>query len=148
VDSRKTALEMIRAKAMAVGPGKWVFNLGGWSPDQFTDDKKLFTREELDRYSPENPVFLQFSRAETFLNSKAIDAIGLDKMNQSWIARDASGRPTGVIGVGGNGPVRDAAAFLDAPNGRRANLPQGCDCGQQPRDAPRPQQSRLDRLRG
>jgi predicted amidohydrolase YtcJ len=124
VDSRKTALEMIRAKAMAVGPGKWVFNLGGWSPDQFTDDKKLFTREELDRYSPENPVFLQFSRAETFLNSKAIDAIGLDKMNQPWIARDAKGRPTGVIGVGGNGPVRDAAAFLDAPNGGRANLPQ------------------------
>jgi predicted amidohydrolase YtcJ len=109
---------------MAVGPGKWVFNLGGWSPDQFTDDKKLFTREELDRYSPENPVFLQFSRAETFLNSKAIDAIGLDKMNQPWIARDAKGRPTGVIGVGGNGPVRDAAAFLDAPNGGRANLPQ------------------------
>jgi predicted amidohydrolase YtcJ len=124
VDSRKQALEMIRAKAKAVGPGKWVFNLGGWSPDQFADDKKLFTREELDQYSPDNPVFLQFSRAETFLNSKAIDAIGLDKMNQPWIVRDIRGRPTGVIGVGGNGVVRDAAAFLDAPNGERANLPQ------------------------
>lgn len=49
VDSRKQALEMIRAKAQANGPGKWVFNLGGWSPDQFTEDKKPFTRDELDK---------------------------------------------------------------------------------------------------
>jgi predicted amidohydrolase YtcJ len=123
VDSRKQALEMIRAKARTAGPGQWVYNLGGWSPDQFADDKRPFTREELDKYSPENPVFLQFSRAETFVNSKAIDAVGLDKMNQPWIGRDAKGRPTGVIGVGGNGPVRDAAKFIDAPNGARANLP-------------------------
>jgi predicted amidohydrolase YtcJ len=124
VDSRKQALEMIRAKAKANGPGKWVYNLGGWSPDQFADNKKPFTREELDQYSPDNPVFLQFSRAETFLNSKAIEAVGLDTMKQPWIMRDASGRPTGVIAVEGNGTVRDAANFLDAPNGERANLPQ------------------------
>lgn len=124
VDSRKQALELIRAKAKQRGPGQWVYNLGGWSPDQFTDDKRPFTREELDAYSPDNPVFLQFSRAETFLNSKAIEAVGLDKMKEPWIQRDASGRPTGIIGVGGNGPVRNAAKFLDAPNGGRANLPQ------------------------
>jgi predicted amidohydrolase YtcJ len=39
VDSRKQALEMIRAKAKVAGPGKWVFNLGGWTRDQFADDK-------------------------------------------------------------------------------------------------------------
>jgi predicted amidohydrolase YtcJ len=124
VDSRKQVLEMIRAKAKAVGPGKWVYNLGGWSPDQFADNKRPFTRDELDQYSPDNPVFLQFSRAETFLNSKAIEAIGLDTMKEPWIMRDAAGRPTGVIAVEGNGRVRDKAAFLDAPNGERANLPQ------------------------
>ena len=123
VDSRKRALELIRAKAKEKGPGQWVYNLGGWSPDQFADDKRPFTREELDPYSPDNPVFLQFSRAETFLNSKAIEAIGLEKMNQPWIRRDASGRATGVIDVAGNGAVRNAAKFLDAPNGARANLP-------------------------
>jgi predicted amidohydrolase YtcJ len=123
VDSRKQALEMIRAKAQATEPGKWVFNLGGWSPDQFTEDKKHFTRDELDKYSPNNPVFLQASRAEAFINSKAIEAVGLDKMNQPWIMRDAGGRPTGVIGSGGGGAVRNAAKFLDAPNGARANLP-------------------------
>ena len=55
VDSRKQALEMIRAKAKAAGPGEWVFNLGGWSPDQFADDKKPFTRDELDKVAPEQP---------------------------------------------------------------------------------------------
>jgi predicted amidohydrolase YtcJ len=123
VDSRKRALELIRAKAKEKGPGQWVYNLGGWSPDQFADDKRPFTREALDPYSPDNPVFLQFSRAETFLNSKAIEVIGLEKMTQPWIRRDASGRATGVIDVAGNGAVRNAAKFLDAPNGARANLP-------------------------
>jgi len=43
VDTRKQALELIRAKAQASGPGKWVYALGGWSPDQFMDNKKPFT---------------------------------------------------------------------------------------------------------
>jgi hypothetical protein len=123
VDSRKQALELIRAKAKERGPEQWVYNLGGWSYDQFADDRRMFTRDELDKYSPENPVFLQFSRAESFLNSKAIEAVGLETMKESWIHRDASGRATGVIDVAGNGRVRDLAKFLDAPNGQRANLP-------------------------
>ena len=122
ITSRKQAWEMLRAKAQASGPGKWVYNLGGWSPDQFVEDKKLPTRDELDKYSPDNPVFLQASRAETFINSKAIEMLGLEKMNQPWIVRDANGRATGVI-TGGGGQVRNAANFLDAPNGGRANLP-------------------------
>ena len=101
VDTRKQALEMIRAKAQAAGPGKWVYNLGGWSPDQFADDKKPFTRDELDQVAPNNPVFLQFTRSEKYLNSKAIDAIGLEKMKEPWIMRDANGRATGITGVQG-----------------------------------------------
>ena len=83
ITSRKQAWELLRAKAQASGPGKWVYNLGGWSPDQFVEDKKLFTRDELDKYSPDNPVFLQASRAETFINSKAIETLGLEKMNRA-----------------------------------------------------------------
>jgi predicted amidohydrolase YtcJ len=123
ITSRKQAWDLLQAKAKASGPGKWVYNLGGWSPDQFVEDKKLPTRDELDKYSPDNPVFLQASRAETFINSKAIEMLGLEKMNEPWIMRDAKGRATGVIGGGGGGRVRDAANFLDAPNGARANLP-------------------------
>ena len=123
VDSRTRALEMLRARAESVGPGKWVFTLGGWSPDQFADDRRPFTRDELDRYAPNNPVYLWFSRSDVFINSEAIEAIGLDEMGASWIRRDANGRPTGVIGPAGTEAVRRAAGFLDAPNGGRANVP-------------------------
>src|SRR5687767_4982785 len=68
VESRKQALEMIRARAQARGPGQWIYTLGGWSYDQFADDPRPFTREELDKYAPNNPVFLQFTRERTFLN--------------------------------------------------------------------------------
>ncbi|MBM3820943.1 MAG: amidohydrolase [Acidimicrobiia bacterium] len=123
VETRKEALDRIRAKAKQNGPGNWVYNLGGWSYDQFTDDKRPFTRDELDTIAPDNPVFLQFSRAETFVNSKAIELTGLEAMKEPWIRRDTNGRATGIIDVAGNGRVRNLANFLDAPNGQRAKLP-------------------------
>ena len=108
VTTRARALEMIRAKAASLKPGEWVYTLGGFTPDQFTDDKKDFTREELDRVAPNNPVQLQFTRCCTYVNSKTIDVMGLDKKNESWIKRDASGRPTGVIAVEGAEEISDA----------------------------------------
>ena len=123
VDSRKQALELIRTKAKEKKPGEWVYNLGGWSPDQFADNKKPFTREELDQVAPANPVFLQFTRSEQYLNSKAIDVLGLETKTEPWIMRDAKGRATGITGVAGRNAIVDAANFLDAPNGGKANLP-------------------------
>ena len=101
IETRKQAIEMIRAKAKSLAPGEWVYTLGGWSPDQFTDDKRPFTRAELDAIVSDRPVLLQFTRAETYLNSRAVEVIGLDKMTDPWIRRDASGRPTGVVDAGG-----------------------------------------------
>ena len=72
VDSRKRAIEMIRARAKSVGPGGWVFNIGGWATAQFTDDRKPFTREELDAIAPDNPMALQESYYQVFLNSRAL----------------------------------------------------------------------------
>ena len=123
VDSRQRALEMLRAKTQTVDPGEWVFNFGGWAPDQFVEDQSPFTRDELDEYSPDNPVYLVFSRSDAYINSRAIEAIGLETMDEPWIVRDASGRATGVIRSQGTGAVRRAANFIDAPNGARANLP-------------------------
>ena len=123
VDTRKQAFELLRAKAAATPNGGWVFNFGGWSPDQFSDDKKPFTRDELDKASPNNPVFLQFTRSQQYLNSKAIDILGLEKRTEPWIERDARGRATGVTGVAGREILVNEAKFLDAPNGGKANLP-------------------------
>jgi predicted amidohydrolase YtcJ len=103
IETRKQAIEMMRAKAASLAPGRWVYTLGGWSHDQFTDDKRPFTREELDTIVSSHPVLLQFTRAETYVNSKAIEAIGLEKMKEPWIKRDASGRSTGVIDAAGAG---------------------------------------------
>jgi predicted amidohydrolase YtcJ len=124
VDSRQEALRRLRAKADATPTGEWIFNFGGWSPDQFVEDKSPFTRDELDAYSPENPVYLVFSRADSYINSRAIEHIGLEEMNEPWIDRDANGRATGLIlGPRGAAEVRRLADFIDAPNGARANLP-------------------------
>ena len=97
VDSRKQALDLVRAKAAALGPGQWVYNLGGWSYDQFADNKTPLTRVELDQAAADNPVYLQFTRCCAFLNSRGVDAMELAGMNQPWIERDASGKPTGRI---------------------------------------------------
>jgi predicted amidohydrolase YtcJ len=113
VESRKQASEQIRARAQAAGPGAWVFTLGGWSPDQFADDSRPFSREELDKIAPNNPVFLQFTREETYVNSKAIDATGMEQIKDPAIERDASGRATGVIkGDQMTARIRNAAGFL------------------------------------
>ncbi|MEJ2122852.1 MAG: amidohydrolase family protein, partial [Alphaproteobacteria bacterium] len=101
IESRAETLQKIRAHAETLGTGEWVFTLGGWSLDQFTDDQSDFTREELDGVAPDNPVLLQVTREHTYLNSLAVEAAGLDHMDASWILRDAAGRPTGVIGADG-----------------------------------------------
>ena len=51
-------------------------------------------------------MLLQFTRAETYLNSKAIEAIGLEKRTEPWIYRDASGRATGIVENAGAAAVR------------------------------------------
>jgi predicted amidohydrolase YtcJ len=113
VELRKQAAEMIRQRAQAKGPGQWIYTLGGWSPDQFSDDSRPFTRDELDKIAPNNPVFLQFTREQYYVNSKAIEMTGLENMKDPEIQRDASGRATGVIdGDQVGGRIRNAAGFL------------------------------------
>jgi predicted amidohydrolase YtcJ len=104
VYSRKKAIEMLRARAKQVGAGQWVFNIGGWATAQFADDPKPFAREELDQIAPDNPVALQESYYQVFLNSRGLKAFGIEPnapdpadFVKGSIIRDASGKPTGVI---------------------------------------------------
>src|SRR5262245_31452321 len=59
IETRKQAIEMLRARAKSAAPGQWIYTIGGWSRHQFSDDKKPFTRSELDQIAPNNPVLLQ-----------------------------------------------------------------------------------------
>jgi predicted amidohydrolase YtcJ len=105
VASRKQALEMIAAKARQSKPGEWVLVLGGWSLEQFTDSQDEFTKAELDRAAPDNPVALQLIYFRIYTNSLGLRALGIDAATPDpaggRIEKDASGQPTGVLNGGG-----------------------------------------------
>ena len=105
ITSRKQALEQIAEKARASKPGEWVPVLGGWSEEQFTDDKRPFTRQELDAVAPDNPVVLQLLYVRIFVNSAASKALGIDAETADTanmkIVKDDKGAPTGVLNGGG-----------------------------------------------
>jgi hypothetical protein len=115
VDSRRRALEMLGAKVKSLAPGEWAYTLGGWTIEQFADDSTPFTREELDRIAPGHPVLLQASYYEAYLNSRALQLLGIDDTTPSndWLMRDAAGRPTGRIGEAG---FRRLVARLPTPS--------------------------------
>jgi predicted amidohydrolase YtcJ len=118
VESRKQALEMLESRAKSLGPGQWVYNIGGWTTDQFADDKRPFTREELDRIAPNNPLAIQESYYATFLNSRGLQEIKIkdnstdpqDLPNGS-VLRDSAGRATGMV-KGDMPAVRPIAARM------------------------------------
>ena len=104
VESRKQATEMLRSRAQALGPGEWVYNIGGWTHQQFVDNPKPFTREELDNIAPDNPMALQESYYQIFLNSRALKILKIEAnapdpqgFQPGWILRDAAGKPTGIV---------------------------------------------------
>jgi predicted amidohydrolase YtcJ len=99
VGTRRQAIDMLRARAAAVKPGDWIYTLGGWAIEQFADDPKPFTREELDRAVPNNPLLLQASYREAFLNSRAIQLLGVEDAaaQNAAIVKDAAGKPTGRV---------------------------------------------------
>jgi predicted amidohydrolase YtcJ len=82
-----TGLEMVRARAAALGPGQWVAVVGGWHVSQVREGR-LPTRGELDAVAPSNPVYVQSLYEEGVLNSAGLAATGAE-----------------------DGPVRGLAAF-------------------------------------
>jgi predicted amidohydrolase YtcJ len=104
VESRKQAVDMLRSRAKSAPAGEWIYNIGGWTYQQFADDPRPFTREELDRIAPDHLVALQESYYQFFLNSRALQALEIEAGKpdppafvKGSIQRDAQGRPTGII---------------------------------------------------
>jgi predicted amidohydrolase YtcJ len=113
IESRKQAVDMLRAKVRAASPNQWIITLGGWTHHQFADDKRAFSRQEMDEIAPNNPMLLQEAYYRLYLNSRAIQALALEKMTESWIGRDAAGKPTGIVEEAG---TRIIAAKIPAPS--------------------------------
>ena len=103
ITTHKEALELIAQKARDSKPGEWVLVLGGWSEEQFTDEKRGFTKAELDEIAPDNPVVIQLIYFRIYANSAGLKALGIDEttpdMPGGKIEKD--GTPTGVLNGAG-----------------------------------------------
>lgn len=104
VTSHQRALELIRDKVRESKPGEWVVVLGGWSEEQFTDQPRGFTRNELDEIAPQNPVALQLFYFRVYANSPALKAMDIDASTPDpqniKIDKDAQGQLTGALNGG------------------------------------------------
>ena len=97
VGTRAAALEKLRARAKAVAPGEWVYNLGGWAIEQFADDSKPFTREEWTRSPPTTPCSCRH-RTMRPISIAALQQLKIDEKSPDWAVRDAKGsRPAASL---------------------------------------------------
>lgn len=98
IDRLDTGLGMVRDDAIRRGPGGWVRVVGGWHPGQFAE-RRTPTRDDLDEYAPENPVYVQYRYNWALLNSPGMRAVGLDRETPDppggTFDRDEQGNPTG-----------------------------------------------------
>jgi predicted amidohydrolase YtcJ len=106
ITKRQDAIRMLTQRVNAAKPGEWIVTLGGWSEDQFIDDQRGFTKAELDRIAPNNPVVIQAIYLRSYLNTAAMKAIPIDATTQDppggRIIKGSDGLPSGVVqGPGG-----------------------------------------------
>jgi predicted amidohydrolase YtcJ len=102
--TRTEAKRRIAERARKLGPGEWIVVMGGFTPEQFEDDRSPFSRAELDALAPENPVYMQVLFGMAYANSAAFAEIGIDEETDvAWlpiandIDLDADERPTGIV---------------------------------------------------
>src|SRR5438045_4283483 len=82
-------------------PGKWVMASSGWH-ESILQEGRMPTRHELDKVSPNNPVFIPRGGHVITVNSKALELAGITKDTPNpdggVIVRDeANGEATGVL---------------------------------------------------
>jgi len=100
VQNIRDILQMVRARADELGPGKWV--RGGNFNDSKLSENRHITRWELDEAAPKNPVFiLSDTGHQCLVNSTALELAGINKQSQDppggKIDRDQSSEPTGLL---------------------------------------------------
>jgi predicted amidohydrolase YtcJ len=100
VRSLREALAMLREQAARTPPGQWVRVVGGWSKDQFAE-QRLPTISELNAAAPDTPVMVTHLYQSVLLNRAAVAAAGLTRdtpeVPGGQIVRDHAGNPTGVL---------------------------------------------------
>jgi len=101
INSYAEALERISEKAGQSKPGEWVLVRGGFVEHQFLDQPDGFRLVDLDRAAPENPVYIQHLFDWGYVNSLALERVGIDAsvahQKRSGLLLDDDGLPNGAI---------------------------------------------------
>lgn len=120
VPSVADALRLLKEQADNTPAPQWVRVVGGWTEFQFAE-RRMPTLDEINKASPDTPVFILHLYASAILNKAAIRALGFDKNTQDPPAgrfeRDANGELTGLI------LATPAATILYATLGKAPKLP-------------------------
>lgn len=97
-------VDLIRRRATTVPAGHWIVTAADWHELQLAE-RRMPTATELDRASVQQPILVLRGGHNGVLNSTGLRLTGIDAgtsdITGGFIARDATGRPTGW--------VRDAA---------------------------------------
>jgi predicted amidohydrolase YtcJ len=91
----------IGERVVRTPPGRWVMASSGWH-ESILNEGRMPTRFELDKVSPDNPVFIPRGGHVVTVNSKALELAGITKDTPNpdggVIVRDeATGEATGVL---------------------------------------------------
>lgn len=100
VDSLAEALERVAARARTTPPGQWLTGRG-WDQSLWGDGA-FPSRQELDRVTPDHPVYLRRKCGHAaWANSRALALAGITEATPDppggTIQRDATGAPTGIL---------------------------------------------------
>ncbi|MEU3448880.1 amidohydrolase [Streptomyces thermolilacinus] len=116
VSSLADAADAVREAVGRTPGGQWITG-HGWDPgflaECVADPSRQPTRRDLDAVSPDHPVVLySFSGHATWVNSKALELIGVDRHTVAppggAIVVDEHGEPTGLLHEGAQSLVQNA----------------------------------------
>ncbi|CAL9357579.1 amidohydrolase [Streptomyces sp. enrichment culture] len=116
VSSLADAAEAVREAVGRTPGGQWITG-HGWDPGYLAecvaDPSRQPSRRDLDAVSPDHPVVLySFSGHATWVNSKALELIGVDRHTVAppggTIVVDEHGEPTGLLHEGAQSLVQNA----------------------------------------
>ncbi len=100
VKSLGHALGMLREQAERTPAGQWVRIVGGWSKEQFAE-QRIPTIAELNMAAPKTPVILTHLYQSALLNGAAVQALGLNRDTADppggQFVRNHAGDPTGFL---------------------------------------------------
>ncbi|MFF5926834.1 amidohydrolase [Streptomyces hydrogenans] len=121
VSSLAEVAEAVREAVGRASAGQWITGHGwdtGYLAECVADPSRNPARGDLDAVSPDHPVVLySFSGHATWVNSKALELIGIDRHTVAppggAVVTDEAGEPTGLLHEGAQALVQNALPPLD-----------------------------------